>query len=203
MGCYDEIKHWADALDVDVVPLLYQGKVSNPEMVIDMVKNTTSYLGGQMVEGVVVKNYKPWLFMGQILTPVMAGKYVSEAFKETHNKDWKKLNTGKGKFEELKDKYRSEARWDKAIMRLKEEGNYTGSLKDIGAIIKIVRLDILEEERDNIKHDLWAIYKDDVLRGVTNGIPQWYKEKLLIGDTDESESDRTTTDDTAGTGEGS
>lgn len=195
MLSHDMIQEFADKFDIDAMPLLYQGK-SNPEHVLELMERE-SYLGGQNIEGVVVKNYKPWLFMNQILFPVMAGKYVSEKFKETHNKDWSKLNTGKGQMGVLKDKYRAEARWHKAVMRLKEEGKYTQSLKDIGELIKIVKADLVLEEKENIKNDLWKLFKDDVVRYSTSGLPEFYKKELLLGeanDTGTKESDNSNAD---------
>jgi hypothetical protein len=122
--------------------------------------------------------------MNQILYPVMAGKFVSEAFKEVHQKDWSKLNTGKGKLDALLDKYRSEARWHKAVMKLKEEGRYSQSVKDIGELMKLVKADLVLEEKQNIMDDLWRIMSDDVIRHSVVGLPQWYKEELLLGETD-------------------
>lgn len=54
----DVILDWAAKLDVDAVPLLYKG-TSSPEEVLELVKDRVSYLGGQNIEGVVVKAYKP------------------------------------------------------------------------------------------------------------------------------------------------
>jgi hypothetical protein len=187
---YLMIKEWAGVLDVDAMPLIYQGK-ANPDMIKELL-NRESYLGGQEIEGVVVKNYKPWMFMNQILYPVMAGKFVSEKFKEVHQKNWSKLNTGKGQLGAIADKYRSEARWHKAVMKMKEEGRYTQSVKDIGELIKIVRADLLLEEKDNIKDDLYRALGDDIVKHSVFGLPQWVKEQLLLGE----EDDRETTSDT-------
>lgn len=181
---YDTILRWATEFDVDAVPLLFRGETSAVN-VLEMVKDTPSYLGGSNIEGVVVKAYKPWLFLGQIPLSVMSGKYVTEEFKEVHTKDWSKLNTGKGKFEVLKENYRSEARWNKAIMHLKERGELTGTPKDIGALIKEVRVDLETEEKENIKDVLWAIYKEDILKYSIFGLPQFYKEQLVKGEVNE------------------
>ena len=178
---YDSILRYAEDFDVDAVPLLFKG-VTSATNVLDMVKETPSYLGGQNIEGVVVKAYKPWLFLGQIPLTVMSGKYVTEEFKEVHNKDWSKLNTGKGKFEVLKENYRTEARWNKAIQHLRERGELTGTPKDIGALVKEVYVDIEEEEKENIKEVLWAIYKNDILKYSVHGLAQRYKEKLIKGE---------------------
>lgn len=185
---YDAIKHQAELLEVDAVPLLFRGTTS-PANVLDMVKDTPSYLGGQNVEGVVVKAYKPWMFLGQIPLTVMSGKYVTEEFKEVHNKDWSKLNTGKGKFDVLKENYRTEARWRKAVQHLRERGELTGTPKDIGSLIKEARIDIETEEKENIKDVLWAIYKEDILKYSVFGLAQWWKEKLVLGEDDATQAE--------------
>lgn len=177
---YVAIKDWAERLNVDAIPLIYQGKAT-PEIVKELL-NRESYLGGQDIEGVVVKNYKPWMFMDRIIYPVMAGKFVTEKFKEVHQRDWSKLNTGKGQLGAIADKYRSEARWHKAVMKMKEEGRYTQSVKDIGELIKIVRADLVLEEKENIKNDLYRALGEDVIKHSVFRLPQWVKEQLLLGE---------------------
>lgn len=183
----EQIYDWSEKLGVDSVPLIGNGFFT-PESILDMVEERQSYLGGQNIEGVVVKAYKPWLFLGQTLQTVMSGKYVTEAFKEVHHKDWTKLNTSGGKLGVLKANYLSEARWNKAIQHLRENGELTNSPKDIGNLIKEVHRDIREEEEQNIKEQLWNIYGKDILSSSTNGLPQWYKEKLVKGEVDEADS---------------
>ena len=180
---YGEIEKWANTLDVDAVPVLKRG-MSSPDEVSSLVKDHVSYLGGQNIEGVVVKAYKPWLFLGQMPLSVMSGKYVSEAFKEVHNKNWKAENTGNGKLEVAISQYRSEARWNKAVQHLRDDGRLTESPRDIGELIKEVRKDISLEEKEAIKAELWSIFKNDFLQYAVSGLPQWYKEKLVLGDTD-------------------
>lgn len=182
-GDYDEIQKWAEIFSVDAIPVLKRGK-SSPQECLDLVKERVSYLGGQNIEGIVVKAYKPWLFLNQIPLSVMSGKYVTEAFKEVHNKNWKAENTGKGKLEVAISQYRSEARWNKAIQHLRDDGLLTDSPRDIGELIKEVRKDLAQEEKEAIKATLWSIYKNDFLAAATNGLPQWYKEKLVLGDSD-------------------
>lgn len=182
---YDSIVEWSEKLDVDPVPLLYRGEIAQAE-ILKFVDETVSYLGGQKIEGVVVKAYKPWLFLGSIPLSVMAGKYVTEAFKEVHQKDWSKLNTGKGKFEVLKENYRTEARWNKAVQHLREKGELTGTPKDIGGLLKEVNIDIETEEKENIKEHLYNIYKNDIMKYATFGLAQWYKEELVKGEINEN-----------------
>ena len=179
----DSIQQWASRLGVDPIPVLHTGS-STPEEVLKIVKERVSYLGGQNIEGVVVKAYKPWLFLGQIPLSVMSGKYVTEEFKEVHNKNWKAENTGKGKLEVAISQYKSEARWNKAVQHLRDNGELTGTPKDIGGLIKEVREDIVAEEKENIKDQLWGIYKNDFLQSATNGLPEYYKQRIAMGEID-------------------
>lgn len=185
---YDAIDSWAAKLGVDTVPILKAG-MSSPEEVLQLVENQISFLGGQNIEGVVVKAYKPWEYLGQIPLKVMSGKYVTEAFKEVHHKNWKAEHTGKGRLEVAVSQYRSEARWNKAVQHLRDAGTLTGTLKDIGELIKEVRKDVTEEEKESIKAQLWAIYGEQFTKAATDGLPQWYKEKLVLGELDETNSE--------------
>lgn len=172
---YDSKKKEADRIGLECVPLLFKGKVESVEKLLDLL-NTVSILGGQKIEGFVVKNY----FKFTEEKKAMMGKYVSEAFKEVHTKEWSKTNPGTGQIiENLIAKYRTPARWDKAIQHLKEAGKLDNSPKDIGLIIKEVGNDILKECEDEIKADLfeWAFSK--MRRGCVAGIAEHYKEKLL------------------------
>lgn len=178
-AAWGEIDKYAKILEVDTIPLIYHG-MSSPEHALSLVDGD-SYLGGQKREGIVVKAYKSWMWMN-IPLGVMAGKFVSEKFKEVHEKDWTRLNTGKGKFDVLKDKYRAEARWHKAIMHLKERGEFEGGLRDIGKLIAEIKSDLMAEEKENIKNELFSIFKDDILRSATSGFPEWYKEQLAKGE---------------------
>lgn len=175
---YDELKKYAKLLDIDVVPLIYKGKIENTKEVKNMLERQ-SYLGGAKIEGVVVKNYnKPFLLGGQPI-PVMAGKYVSEEFKEVHRKNWSKNNTGPGKFQKLQESYKTTARWNKAIQHLQEKGELEHAPRDIGKLLNEIKEDIIEECKEEIKEQLWKIFSRDILRTATKGFPQYYKEKLL------------------------
>ena len=174
------LEWFARDIGIDVVPLLYHGKVENIDKVFALIEQE-SYLGGPKVEGVVVKNYKEY-FVADRLIPVMAGKYVSEKFKEKHEKNWRGENTGKGKWEVYVQQFRSEVRWQKAVQRLKETGEWEGSPRDIGRLIKDIQRDITEEEKHNIQEVLWREFGQSVLRVSIAGFPEWYKEQLARGE---------------------
>jgi hypothetical protein len=173
-----ELVRIANWLDCGVVPLLYEGEVHNVEAIEELM-NRTSILGGTNAEGVVVKNYnQPFLLGGQPI-PLMMGKYVTEAFKEVHRKNWTKENTGAGKWELFKQGYRTEARWQKAVQRLEELDELEHAPRDIGKLIVAIKEDIKEEEKEDIKNFLWQQFGQDVLRVSTSGFPEWYKKQLL------------------------
>lgn len=175
---YPDLEHYAQLLGIESVPVLYKGKVTSIE---DLKKylETDSILGGTKIEGFVVKNYsRPFLLGGQPI-PLMSGKFVSEAFKEIHGKEWKRDKTGKGKWETYCETFRTDARWLKSIQHLKEKGELENSPRDIGKLLKEIKEDIAAEEKENIMKFLWREFGDELLRKSTAGFPEWYKEHLL------------------------
>lgn len=87
---------------------------------------------------------------------------------------------------------------EQSVQHLRDNGELTGTPKDIGRLIKEVREDIVAEEKENIKDQLWEIYKNDFLGVATNGLPQYYKDKLVLGEVNETientENDRQSED---------
>jgi len=163
-----------ERLGLECVPLLFVGVLESMDIFTELLERE-SILGGTKIEGIVIKNYHRF---GQDKKALM-GKYVSEAFKEKHEKEWKTKNPGgKDIKDQLIQELRCEGRWAKAVQHLKEEGKLTNSPKDIGMLIKEVQADIESEEKEMIKDRLykWAI--KDVLRGASGGVAQWYKDKL-------------------------
>ena len=171
---YDEKQQESKRIGLEFVPLLYQGVVKDFEM-FQKFLDRTSILGGQKIEGVVIKNYDQFTMEKK---PAF-GKYVSEAYKEVHDKDWKDRNpTGKDITAQIILKYKTDARWNKAIQHLRDAGNLDGSPKDIGNLIKEVSQDVHKECEEEIKNILFAHFWKNISRGVTAGLPEWYKEEL-------------------------
>lgn len=167
----------ANALGLEVVPVLYCGPGSqvDADTIAEMMRRV-SFLGGQAIEGVVIKNYHRF---GPDKKALM-GKHVSEEFKEKHGTSWAEANPGQGDvIQKIIDTYRTPARFDKAIIHLKEKGLLTGTPKDIGALIAEVKEDLMLECGDEIKALLWQLHERKILSGVSSGMPQYYKEKLL------------------------
>lgn len=172
---YEEKVEECKRLGLEVVPILYQGKIDKPEMLLELLEKT-SVLGGQKIEGVVVKNYSKF---GPDKKALMA-KYVSEAFKEVHDKSWKDKNPTNADFLQLlAEKYRTPARWNKAIQYIKEAGLLTDSPKDIGMLMKEVQCDLLKECESEIKQELFDRAWKHIGNNSTKGLPEYYKKYLL------------------------
>jgi len=184
---HNDLKAIAKHLGIDVVPLLYHGfiKVNNLDDVLGLLNDLLekeSFLGGPLVEGLVIKNY----FKMQVISglpdpyiPLTSAKYVSEKFKEKMDKNHKEGANKIGKFQELINMYKTDARWDKAIQHLKEDGRLAGEPKDIGPLIAEIKRDITEECRDEIMVALYDIFMPQILTNAINGFPEYFKQKLL------------------------
>ena len=136
---------------------------------------TLSVLDNTKIEGIVFKNYN--LFT--LEKKVAMGKYVSEAYKEVHEGEWRKANpTNADIVDKLILEYKTDARYHKAIQHLRDAGELTDSPKDIGSLIKAVAQDVDKECQDEIKEKLYKHLWPKIQRGVTSGLPEWYKELL-------------------------
>lgn len=189
-----QLQFFAHKLGVDVVPELYRGVVemqrvgSGPKFDhtrswtgIDFMKNmigqTMSILGEVQIEGIVIKNYNEWLTLGGQVYPVFT-KYVREAYREQHMKDWK-VKAPKASLQDYFQGFNNENRWLKSIQHLKEKGELTNTVKDIGALLKEIQSDIKAEETDNIKQVLFNHFIKDLMRTSIRGFPEWYKDYLI------------------------
>lgn len=161
-------------LGFECVPLLFSGEVT-----LDILKKlleTESFLGGPLVEGVVIKPFNYDLY--GLDHKVLMGKYVSEAFKETHKREWK-AGTGKDIVQMLAAEFAVPVRWEKMVHVLRDSGELTDSPKDIGALLKLTAQDLEKEEVDYIKERLYAHFRKDLFRASLHGLPAWYKERLM------------------------
>ena len=178
---YEDKAVIAQRLGLEVVPRLFQGKVDTINDLTVLLEKI-SILGGQKIEGFVIKNYN--LFTDD--KKFACGKFVSEAFKEVHNKEWKESNPGgKDYIQILIEQYRTKTRWNKAIQHLKETGRLDGSPRDIGPLINAVKTDIKDECVDDIKDKLFTHFWKQIERGITAGLPEWYKEQLMASEFEE------------------
>lgn len=172
---YDAKAEEADRLGLEVVPRIYEGRLNGIDQFRAWLEHV-SILGGQKIEGLVVKNYRRFGPDKKILI----GKFVSEAFKEVHAAEWKAANPGAADIiETIIRQYRSPARWAKAVQHLREAGQLDGSPRDIGLFFKEVPDDIKREAEEDIRSALWSWAWAKIRRGVCHGLAEWYKEELL------------------------
>jgi len=181
-------------LDIDVVPELWRGKVrvkrigagekfdrtkgwEHLDFLKNMINTTMSILGGVQIEGVVIKNYHEFLEIGGTEFPLFT-KYVRESFKEQHDENWK-AQAPKATLQDYMCGFATEARWEKAIQHLRDDGLLNVSPKDIGPLMQEVMRDIKEECAEDIKDFLYKMFIKDLTRMSVRGLPEWYKDKLV------------------------
>lgn len=171
----DELAEEAERIGLDVVPCYAVAALESVDDVLALL-DRTSCLGGQKVEGVVVKNYARFGEDGKVLM----GKHVSERFKEVKDSEWKKANPGKSDVLELLcTRYQTEARWQKAVQHLREDGALENSPRDIAVLIREVHRDIDEECAEEIMAALYKWASKKIKRSAVRGMPEWYKDQLL------------------------
>jgi hypothetical protein len=174
---YVDVLREAARLDLEVVPLLFQGMINSAEQLKEFLENP-SFLGGQKIEGVVVKLVGYDQF--GLDKKALMGKYVSEAFKEIHGGNWKAANPTHNEIvEKVALMYKTPARWHKSVQHLKEAGQLEDSPRDIGKLMKEVNVDVLKECEAEIKEELFKQAWPKIARIITAGLPEWYKSELL------------------------
>jgi len=173
----EEKEREAARLGLEITPLLHTGRITLED--IAKLNQTESMLGGAKIEGVVLKN------------PQCTDKHGNIMFVKAVNDDFKEKMTGKlsseakNIFQLIASQYKTEARWLKAIQALAELESLTDTMKDVGPIIGAVHKDIMLEEEAELKDMLFNAYKKQILNSLTDGLPEWYRNKLSM--TDESQ----------------
>lgn len=178
---YEDKQREAERIGLEVVPKMMYGMIETVEHFRSLLE-TTSCLGGQKIEGVVIKNYARF----GVDKKVLLGKFVSEAFKEVHNREWKASNpTQNDVIQKLIESLKTPARWNKAVQHLTERGELEVSPKDISKLMKEIPLDVEKEEQEYIKTKLYEWAWPQIKRGVIAGVPEWYKDQLVKRQFDE------------------
>jgi len=169
---------WDGVLGIEHVPVIHCGKIESASELTDLLKKE-SVLGGVSIEGVVVKNYLRQFLLGGQPMPLMAGKFVSESFKEVNRERWGAEEKGKSRMETFFESFRTPARWEKAVQHLQEKGELDNEPKDIGKLFKEVQTDLEAEEKEAIKEFLWREFSGEIKRKASAGMAEWYKNKLM------------------------
>jgi len=167
----------AHSMDLEFVPT-WECEGKPPVEMLEEWMQHKSMLGNTTIEGLVFKNYDEY---GRD-SKVLMGKYVSDKFREVHDGDWKKRNPGDKAFVAvLVEQYATEARWTKAVQHLSEAGELENDPRDIPKLLKEVNRDVFEECEQEIRDKLFKHFWKQISRGLTRGLPEWYKETLMEG----------------------
>lgn len=128
----------------------------------------SSQLGG-VPEGVVVKG-----------PGGVTAKLVSEQFKEVKDDHTARtrLNPDRDLATTLANRFCPPARYLKAVQRLKENGQHTASMSDIGPLRKEISIDLEGECVAEIKEQLYQAFRKQVLRAALDPLAEWYRQYL-------------------------
>lgn len=168
-----------EAIDLEVAPTFFEGNVTDPAMLRSFL-DRESILGGQKIEGVVIKPSNYDIFGRD--KKLLIAKFVSEQFKEVHAADWKashKIPTNNEIIQVLAGMYATPARWQKALIHLQERGETEGSMRDMQKLIAEIPADVLKECEEEIREHLFKWAWPQLRRQFVKGLPEWYKELLL------------------------
>jgi len=174
---YSRVKNVANYIGLEVVPLFAKGVFTEADILElkDEWLSRESILGGTKVEGVVIKNYN--VFTAE--KKVAMAKLVRDDFREQNAINWKAAKPSTADVvQKLIDTYRTEARWRKAVQHLRDAGELQGEMKDIPLLMKEVSADVLKECKDEIVERLFAYAWPKIMKGITRGLPEWYKTQI-------------------------
>lgn len=172
---YTEVEIEAARLGLEVVPCFYEGLLryfSDAEKYLERM----SILGGTKIEGVVIKNYSRYDSKAKTLM----GKIVSKEFKEKQerNPEFKRYSHEDIVFI-ICDQLRTKNRWKKIVQHLEEDGKLERSERDISKLIVELQKDLMEEEKEFIKEQLFKHFKKKIMGKACAGFAEWYKQKLM------------------------
>ena len=116
----NELEIITKAFNIDLIPELYKGILKNKiekgkgytnplDFLKRIIETTNSFLGNELIEGVVIKNYNQTILLGGQVFPLFT-KYVRESFKERHDTEWK-IKKPKESLADYIKGFKSEARW--------------------------------------------------------------------------------------------
>lgn len=173
----EEVVEFAWWLDLEPVNIL--GTTTSPEFLRPYL-DRESFLGGVVMEGVVIKNYSKLHGPGdghpkcvdlRFPFPFFA-KLVRDEFKEKNKIEWKvKANP----VEAIGESFANKNKWLKAYYHLREQGRLTGTMQDLAIVIPEIQKDIEEEDSEYIKEQLYQAFIHDILRKAVKGVPEWYR----------------------------
>jgi hypothetical protein len=169
----DVVRNIAEKQGFEVVPTLWEGLYDDVDFdLINSLLKTRSILGGNLIEGIVIKCYSQRDANGDTLMC----KYVRDDFKEMNG--GKKNKTQVDIVNDIGAALANRARFEKAVQHALEDNELTGDMTDMGVLMRMLNEDF-EEHVDEIKTQLYSHYRKQIQRVSANGFATWYKGKLL------------------------
>ena len=179
---------WAEKLGLDCVPVLHQGEVT-PALLTDLIANSVPLLGGERIEGVVVKS------ADDLSAERMMGKFVADDFKEAHIVDWSGSTDPRSMVQSLAFSVATPARFNKMVQAMAEDGVLTGTRADIGEFCRRTIANVAEEQgeelleqwnrywesRPKANHTGAARMTKDLNRQVNDTAAIWFRTELEAG----------------------
>jgi len=171
----------AKLLGIDPPNVLFEGEIKSKEQLEKLMK-TESYLGGTIIEGIVIKNYTQTYPIDLLSTAhyvgfPLAGKFVCPAFREKNDRNWARKKESKG-VDGLCKMYLTEQRFLKAVQHLKEEGKLEFQKKDLKYLIPEFYNDLISEEKENITKKIMDEVFEELKRRATNFVVHQYIDYL-------------------------
>ena len=157
----------------EVVPTLWTGLFDDIDQeLIDELMENQSILGGQLIEGLVIKCYDVFDSRDKALMC----KYVRPEFREMNG--GKRGRNRRDIIEEIGERLAVPARFEKAVQHLRDSNMLVDEPKDIGVLMRELNRDF-EEHVDEIKNLLYSNFRKDIIRIANRGFAEWYKARLL------------------------
>lgn len=168
------VREIAAALGFETVPTLWAGLFDDidQELIDELMKNQ-SILGGQLIEGLVIKCYNLFDSRDKTLMCKFVRPEVREMITGRRGKSRRDV------IEEIGDRLSTPARFEKAVQHLRDSNMLVDEPKDIGVLMRELNRDF-EEHVDEIKNLLYDNFRKDIIRVANRGFAEWYKAKLLI-----------------------
>lgn len=180
----EELFKLANILDIEPPHIIASDiTISNKDDLNEYLK-TPSILGNTVLEGIVIKNYNrsyPALlastqaFFGYPLV----GKIVRDDFKERLNKEWSGKKQREAPLTKVVAEFLTEARFNKAIQHLVDDGKITYEMNNLKDIIPEFYNDLLDEEKDAIIAVVMESFWKPLKRKCDNFAVQRWKEYLV------------------------
>lgn len=175
----DQVTEEAERLGLERAQVVARGTIEAfqpPQPLDEFLNSIQSMLGGKEgCEGIVLKHAHFNKGHGKFVATKI--KIVRDSFKEVHRKGnalaEKQQLTPEQALDQIMSWYPVEPRWQKAKQRLRDQGKITGldehAVKERGAIMDEARRDFQEEEEENLKRLLWAMFGQTLVQRITEG----------------------------------